>query len=123
MLYAELAEGGYGGIVEFHYLHNDPDGRAYADPAETAHAHRRAAEAAGFGLTLAPVLYSHSGFGGLPPKPGQRRFIKTTDQFLHLLELSGAEALAFHSLRAVTPEQIHEVLAAVDPSLAAAIGR
>lgn len=117
MLYAELAEGGYGGIVEFHYLHNDPDGRAYADPAETAHAHRRAAEAAGFGLTLAPVLYSHSGFGGLPPKPGQRRFIKTTDQFLHLLELSGAEALAFHSLRAVTPEQIHEVLAAVDPAM------
>jgi len=117
MLYAELAEGGYGGIVEFHYLHNDPEGRAYADPAETAHAHRRAAEAAGFGLTLAPVLYSHSGFGGLPPKHGQRRFLKTTDQFLHLLELSGAEALAFHSLRAVTPEQIRDVLAAVDPAM------
>lgn len=117
MLYAELAEGGYAGIVEFHYLHNDPEGRAYADPAETAHAHRRAAEAAGFGLTMAPVLYSHSGFGGLPPKHGQRRFIKSTDQFLHLLELSGAEAFAFHSLRAVTPEQIAEVLAAVDPAL------
>ncbi|ATQ44545.1 formimidoylglutamate deiminase [Caulobacter mirabilis] len=117
MLYAELAEGGYSGIVEFHYLHNDPTGQAYADPAETAHAHRRAAEAAGFGLTLAPVLYSHSSFGGLPPKPGQRRFIKTTDQFLRLLELSKAEAFAFHSLRAVTPEQIRDVLAAVDPVL------
>ncbi len=115
MLYAELAEGGYGGIVEFHYLHNDPDGAAYADPAETAHAHRRAAEAAGFGLTLAPVLYSHSSFGGLPPKHGQRRFIKTTEQFLRLLDLSGAEAMAFHSLRAVTPEQIRDALAAVDP--------
>jgi formimidoylglutamate deiminase len=117
MLYAELAEGGYGGIVEFHYLHNDPEGRAYADPAETAHAHRRAAGAAGFGLTLAPVLYSHSGFGGLPPKHGQRRFIKSTDAFLRLLELSGAEAFAFHSLRAVTPEQIRDVLAAVDPAM------
>ena len=117
MLYAELAEGGYGGIVEFHYLHNDPEGRAYADPAETAHAHRRAAGAAGFGLTLAPVLYSHSGFGGLPPKHGQRRFIKSTDEFLRLLELSGAEAFAFHSLRAVTPEQIRHVLASVDPAM------
>lgn len=117
MLYAELAEGGYGGIVEFHYLHNDPDGRPYADPAETAHAHRRAAETAGFGFTLAPVLYSYASFGGLPPKPGQRRFIKTTDDFLRLLELSGAEAMAFHSLRAVTPEQIREVLTAVDPEL------
>jgi len=117
MLYAELAEGGYGGIVEFHYLHNDPGGRAYADPAETAHAHRRAAATAGFGLTLCPVLYSHSGFGGLAPKHGQRRFIKSTDDFLRLLELSQAEAFAFHSLRAVTPEQIRDVLAAVDPAL------
>lgn len=117
MLYAELAEGGYGGIVEFHYLHNDPAGQTYADPAETAHAHRRAAATAGFGLTLAPVLYSHSSFGGLPPKHGQRRFIKSTDQFLRLLEASGAEAMAFHSLRAVTPEQIREVLSAVDPAM------
>ncbi|CAN1559557.1 SsnA Cytosine deaminase and related metal-dependent hydrolases [Caulobacteraceae bacterium] len=117
MLYAELAEGGYSGIVEFHYLHNDPDGAAYADPAETAYAHRRAAAKAGFGLTLAPVLYSHASFGGLPPKHGQRRFIKSTDQFLKLLEASGAEAMAFHSLRAVTPEQIREVLAAVDPAM------
>ncbi len=117
MLYVELAEGGYGGIVEFHYLHNEPDGCPYADPAETAHAHRRAAETAGFGLTLAPVLYSHSGFGGLPPKPGQRRFIKTTDDFLRLLEASKAEAFAFHSLRAVTPEQIRDVLATVDPAM------
>ncbi|MFZ5671046.1 MAG: formimidoylglutamate deiminase [Pseudomonadota bacterium] len=117
MLYAELAEGGYAGVVEFHYLHNDPDGRPYADPAETALAHRRAAATAGLGLTLAPVLYSHSGFGGLAPKPGQRRFIRTVDQFLRMLEAAGPEAMAFHSLRAVTPDQIGEVLAAVDPAL------
>ena len=117
MLYAELAEGGYAGVVEFHYLHNDPGGRPYADPAETAHAHRRAAATAGFGLTLAPVLYSHSDFGGAPPKHGQRRFIRSTDDFLRLLEASGAEAMAFHSLRAVTPEQIAQVLAAADPAL------
>ncbi|MFZ4605865.1 MAG: formimidoylglutamate deiminase [Caulobacter sp.] len=117
MLYAELAEGGYAGVVEFHYLHNDPDGRPYADPAETAHAHRAAAATAGFGLTLAPVLCSHSDFGGAPPKHGQRRFIRSTDDFLRLLEASGAEAMALHSLRAVTPEQIVQVLAAADPAL------
>jgi hypothetical protein len=54
-------------------------------------------------------------FGGLPPKHGQRRFIKSTDQYLRLLEASGAEAIAFHSLRAVTPQQMARVSEAGRP--------
>lgn len=33
-LYAELLAGGYTQVCEFHYLHHDPEGQPYADPAE-----------------------------------------------------------------------------------------
>jgi formimidoylglutamate deiminase len=115
-LYVEMVEAGYGRVVEFHYVHNDPEGRAYADPLETARAHIRAAETAGIGLTLAPVLYSHSNFGGHAPKHGQRRFIQSTDAYLRNLDALAATgvdlAVSVHSLRAVTPPQIAEVLKA-----------
>lgn len=123
-LYVEMLKGGYTQVSEFHYLHHDPAGRAYADPAEMAWAISAAAERSGIGLTLLPVLYAHGGFGGQPPNAGQRRFIHDAPGFLRLLErltprLSNhptqALGLAFHSLRAVTPEQIREVLAA-DPA-------
>ena len=35
-----------------------------------------AADAAGIGLTLLPVLYRQSGFLGKPPTRGQRRFLQ-----------------------------------------------
>src|SRR3569623_1275331 len=64
--YVELREGGFTRVGEFHYLHNNIDGRRYADPAETAGAIVAAAEAAGIGLTLLPVFYAHSDFQGGP---------------------------------------------------------
>lgn len=123
-LYVEMLKGGYTQVSEFHYLHHDPAGRAYADPAEMGWAISTAAERSGISLTLLPVLYTYGGFGGQPPNIGQRRFIYDTPGFLRLLErlaprLSAhptqALGLAFHSLRAITPEQIREVLAA-DPT-------
>lgn len=119
-LYVEMVEAGYGRVVEFHYVHNDPSGRPYADPLETTWAHVRAAETAGIGLTLAPVLYSHSNFGGAPPMPGQRRFIRDAEQYLAMLEgLAGQAdvAVSLHSLRAVTPEQAGRVLDAAPRDL------
>jgi formimidoylglutamate deiminase len=124
-LYVEMAEAGYSRVCEFHYLHNAPDGQPYADPLETAWAHVRAARTAGIGLTLTPVLYSHGGFGGAPATPGQRRFLQTTDAYLRQLESLVGEshdggfkvAVGLHSLRAVTPEQISEVLAAAPARL------
>lgn len=115
-LYVEMVEAGYSRVVEFHYVHNAPDGRAYADPLETARAHVRAAETAGIGLTLTPVLYAHSNFGGAEPKPGQRRFIQSTEAYLAQVAALTAEASAFdvalgvHSLRAVTPRELRDVL-------------
>jgi formimidoylglutamate deiminase len=123
-LYVEMVEAGYGRVAEFHYLHNAPDGSPYADPLEMARAHVRAAATAGIALTMVPVLYSHSTFGGREPTHGQRRFIQSTDAYLRMVEALAAEAdsggggggfdlgVSVHSLRAVTPEQIREVLAA-----------
>ena len=32
-LYAEMLEAGYTTVCEFHYVHHQPDGTPYADPA------------------------------------------------------------------------------------------
>jgi formimidoylglutamate deiminase len=122
-LYIEMLKAGYTSVAEFHYVHHDTDGRPYADPTELAGRISQAASAAGIGLTLLPVLYSHSGFGGQTPNDGQRRFINSTEQYLSLqqrlaplLAQQPAQTLGlcFHSLRAVTPQQIEQVLAASD---------
>ncbi|APW36476.1 formimidoylglutamate deiminase [Rhodoferax koreense] len=121
-LYVEMLEAGYTSVCEFHYVHHDTDGRPYADDAELALGLLRAARAAGIGLTLLPVLYQASGFGGLPPSVGQRRFIRSTDSMLKLLQrlkpMCDAQGfrlgLAPHSLRAVPPEGLREALAGLD---------
>jgi formimidoylglutamate deiminase len=118
-LYVEMLEAGYTAVCEFHYLHNDAEGRPYADDAALSRCLLRAAHRAGIGMTLLPVLYQHSGFGGLPPARGQRRFIRSTESLLRLIESLRAECaasgarvgLAPHSLRAVTPDSLQEALA------------
>jgi formiminoglutamate deiminase len=67
------------------------------------------------------VFYNFSGFGGAAPVHGQRRFINDPARFLALLERSreaikpvpdAAIGVAPHSLRAVTPETLGEILKA-----------
>jgi len=121
-LYAEMLEAGYTSVCEFQYVHHDADGKPYADDATLSRALLRAAHRTGIGFTLLPVLYQTSGFGGLPPNEGQRRFIRSTDSMLRLLEAlkpacdaQGARlGLAPHSLRAVPPEALREALAGLD---------
>ena len=126
-LYAEMLEAGYTSVCEFQYVHHQADGRAYADDATLSLALLRAATKVGIGFTLLPVLYQTSGFGGLAPNEGQRRFIRTTDSMLGLLEslkpacdAQGARlGLAPHSLRAVPPDALRNAVAglsAMDPS-------
>ncbi|HYZ48085.1 MAG TPA: formimidoylglutamate deiminase [Sphingomonas sp.] len=114
----EMLETGYTRLGEFHYLHNAPDGQPYVHRAETAAAVVEAARMAGIGLTLLPVFYAHGDFGGAPPTPGQRRFLSDLDGFARLLdeseELLGKDeaiGVAPHSLRAVTPEELRELIA------------
>jgi formimidoylglutamate deiminase len=117
-LYVEMLEAGFGRVGEFHYLHHDNDGRAYANIAEMAERIAAAAAETGIGLTLLPVFYAHSGFGGLAPNADQRRFINDVSIFERLVDASRIAArhndgavvgVAPHSLRAVTPEELKAV--------------
>ena len=64
LAYAEMLESGFTRVGEFHYLHHAPDGRPYDDVAAMAQVIAAAADETGIGLTLLPVFYAHSGFGG-----------------------------------------------------------
>ncbi len=118
-LYMEMLEAGFSRVGEFHYLHHDKDGRPYANIAELAERIGAASAEAGIGLTLLPVFYAHSGFGGADPVDGQRRFINSIDSFAQLMDgcerivagLDGAVlGVAPHSLRAVTPQELEAVV-------------
>ncbi|MCD9086916.1 formimidoylglutamate deiminase [Stenotrophomonas sp. SY1] len=113
--YMEMLESGFTRVGEFHYLHHAPDGSRYADPAEMAGRVAAAAAETGLGLTLLPVFYAHSDFGGAAPTPGQRRFLHDIDGFAALLGScrkalaatpDAVLGLAPHSLRACTPEEL-----------------
>lgn len=115
LAYLEMLESGFTRVGEFHYLHHDVDGGPYSNPAELATRIVAAAASTGIRLTLLPVLYSRSGFGGGAPRPAQRRFINNPDSFAKLLERAhdatrGAPGavlgVAAHSLRAVTPDEL-----------------
>ncbi|WP_337024824.1 MULTISPECIES: formimidoylglutamate deiminase [unclassified Pantoea] len=119
-LYIDMLKGGYSQVAEFHYLHHDAQGKPYADDAMLLNL-IAAAETAGIGQTLLPVLYSFSGFGSQPASDGQRRFIQQTDAYLQQQQRAAQwsankpllnHGICFHSLRAVNETQMREVLAA-----------
>ncbi|SIQ09222.1 formimidoylglutamate deiminase [Bosea sp. TND4EK4] len=113
--FVEMLEGGFTALAEFHYLHHDKDGRAYANIAAMGQAIAAAAAETGLGLTLLPVLYRFGNFGQAPSVHGQRRFVNERDAYLHLLEGSAAAirdlpdsrlGVAPHSLRAVALDDL-----------------
>jgi formimidoylglutamate deiminase len=123
-LYVEMLKSGYTAVGEFQYLHHQPDGEPYTNPAELSLRCLSAAEAAGIAITLLPALYVHGGFGGMPPGAGQLRFVSSLEQFLdihaRLAKACAREPLARlgvapHSLRAATPAIIAEVINSIDP--------
>lgn len=117
--YAEMLEAGFCRVGEFHYLHHDVAGQPYQDCGEMAARIAAAAGLTGIGLTLLPVFYAHSTFGGAAPKDNQRRFINSVDSYGRLLERCRAAVaplhtavvgVAPHSLRAVTPAELTAVM-------------
>jgi len=115
-LYAELLQGGYTQVCEFHYLQHQPDGSPYGDPLALGLALADAAEHAGIGLTVLPALYERAGFDGTPLSERQQRFradadfVWTSARRLRSLgrPLLGA-GVAIHSLRAAGEAQIRRL--------------
>jgi len=116
--YVEMLKAGYTRVAEFHYVHHDPQGKPYGDPAELSRRVVDAASATGIGLTLLPVFYAHSAFGGAPPNAGQRRFIHSLDSYAHLIAALAQDSarsnwnlgVAPHSLRAVMPQELSAIV-------------
>ena len=112
----EMLEAGYGSVAEFHYVHHQPGGAAYDEPAELSARVCAAASRSGIGLTLLPVLYQQGGCDGRPLASGQTRFGNSVDRYAELVERVRSMAngqrrdfrvgVAPHSPRAVTREGI-----------------
>jgi formimidoylglutamate deiminase len=119
--YVEMLKAGYTRVAEFHYVHHDPNGKPYGDPAELARRIVAAAATTGIGLTLLPVFYAHAGFGGAPPAFGQRRFVHSVASYARVVEMLAKDAarggwnlgVAPHSLRAVTADELAAIVALV----------
>jgi formimidoylglutamate deiminase len=108
-LYIEMLKHGYTAVAEFNYL-NQPDGMLEA--------HLDAARSAGIAITALPSLYRWSGFGEQPLKPRQKRFDSDVrgiiDAFQSVPRTRDERAgVAPHSLRAVDPGALRELVAEV----------
>ena len=121
--YVEMAKAGYGAVAEFHYVHHDPAGKPYADPAElawriVAAAHRRASVSrccrSSTRMRDSAERRRRAASGG-----------SCTDvaTFTRLSTRSRARrrhgyvlGIAPHSLRAVTPEELAQVVRLAAPT-------
>ena len=111
-LYIELLRHGYTAVGEFHYVHNPP---------EMLDRHLAAARDIGIAITLLPSLYRWSGFGSKPLEARQQRFasdVRSIVDTVARLRRTQSEdvkvGIAPHSLRAVDPGSLKELLANAD---------
>jgi formimidoylglutamate deiminase len=128
-LYIEMLKHGYTTVAEFHYMHNDRDGRHYAEKAEMANRILAAAADAGIALTMMPVLYAHGGLGHRILSPAQKRFASDPAFVVGLArELAAFHlpnpllrfGMAPHSVRAVDALMLTELVDAatlLDPTM------
>lgn len=122
-LYIDMLKAGYTSVCEFHYLHHQPDGQPYPYREKLAAKVLQAAEQAGIGMTMLPVLYQYSNFGAAPPRDDQARFLNRPDELLALLAALQQEhpqngqrryGVAPHSLRAVSRASLMALLQGLD---------
>lgn len=122
-LYVEMLKAGFSVVGEFQYLHHQPDGTPYDNPAEMSLRCLSAANQAGIAVTMLPTLYNFGNFGGKQPGDGQRRFLNNADRFLGIFEKLKSEIganplwrLGFspHSFRAVTHDLLTAVIGGID---------
>ncbi len=118
-VFTEMLKAGYTSCAEFHYLHHQPGGKPYENPAELSNRLIEAATVTGLALTLLPVLYCSAGFGKDRVNDEQRRFANSPEAYLQLMTICQKSisknpllrlGMAPHSLRAVPARDLHEVL-------------
>ena len=122
-VYIEMLKHGYTAVGEFHYVHNDPEGKRYAHSAEMALAHVASAGEAGMAITILPGLYTYGNFGARPLAERQKRFSSAPSDILAIVSAvrsasAGAidvrAGVAPHSLRAVDLDGLQDLLAGLD---------
>ena len=116
--FVEMALAGITCVGEFHYLHRDREGRAYADVNETSRQVIRAAREVGIRIVLLRAAYARAGFRARE-EPRQRRFIDgDVEDALRAAEaLRGAVrfddgvtvGIAPHSVRAVPRPWLEQI--------------
>jgi formiminoglutamate deiminase len=125
-VYAEMALAGITCVGEFHYLHHGPGGAPYADPNEMGRVLLRAAADAGLRITLLDTCYLAAGLRrDGTPKPLRDVQLRFGDgdagRWAERAAGLGADSrgmlgpraragAAIHSVRAVPPSQMHEVM-------------
>ncbi len=125
-VYAEMALAGITCVGEFHYLHHGPGGEPYADPNEMGRVLLRAAADAGLRITLLDTCYLAAGLRrDGTPKPLRDVQLRFGDgdagrwaeraaglgaDSRGMLSPQARAGAAIHSVRAVPPSQMHEVM-------------
>jgi formiminoglutamate deiminase len=112
-VFAEMLVAGYTAVGEFHYLHHRADGSPY--PHEFELALVAAAGEVGIRLTLLDTAYLEGG-PGRPLEPAQRRFgdqdaAAYLSRWYELRQLVPSLGAALHSVRAVPPAAMAEIVA------------
>ncbi|MGM0557563.1 MAG: formimidoylglutamate deiminase [Myxococcota bacterium] len=118
MAFLEMALTGVTSVGEFHYLHHQSDGTAYADANELAKRVIAAARHVGMRINLLRVGYNRAGFD-VETNPRQRRFIEPdVDTYLarvfdlerdHRDDPCVSVGMAPHSIRAVPREWLESI--------------
>lgn len=116
-VYAEMLLAGFTSVGEFHYLHHQAGGRRYDEPNEMGTAVLQAASDAGIRVTLIDACYLTGGFGE-PAQGTQLRFAEESvsawaERTCSLRpDENQSIAAAAHSVRAVPPGQLEELVGA-----------
>lgn len=118
-VFIEMAMAGVTTVGEFHYIHHQTGGVAYADPNEMGQAVIRAARTAGIRIGLLDAGYFTAGFDNRSLHPVQRRFRDgSLDSWLDRVGRLRSQyenqpdvsiGLAPHSVRAVPPRILEEL--------------
>ncbi len=124
-LYLEMLKSGYTRVGEFQYLHHQPNGQPYENPAEMSLQTLQAAKETGLGITNLPVHYQYGGFGEQTLGQQQRRFANDPELFLKIVESIDQSSngdrnvvtgIAAHSLRAVGKKGLSTILSGLHES-------